>query len=58
MIYKNKFSSIFFKFIFNFIFSQPDFAPVHFSIHHVPCNVNITGTWTAIDACANSLQIK
>lgn len=35
--------------------SKPDYAPVHFCIDHVPCNVHITGTWTPIHAGANCL---
>lgn len=35
--------------------NSPDFAPVHFSIDHIPCNVHIAGTWTAVHARANCL---
>ena len=35
--------------------NKPDFAPVHFSIDHVPGNVNINSPWTAIYARADSL---
>lgn len=35
--------------------SKPDFTPVHFSIDHVPSNINISSTWTPIYACANCL---
>lgn len=34
---------------------KPDFASVHFGIHHIPCNVHITSAWTPIYACTNSL---
>lgn len=35
--------------------NKPNFAPLHFSINHVACNIHITSTWTPIDACADRL---
>lgn len=35
--------------------NKPNFAPLHFSINHVACNIHITSTWTPIDACADCL---
>lgn len=36
---------------------KPDFVPLHFSIYHIPCNVNINCTRTPVNASADCLGV-